>query len=68
MAWVTLPNAELFLNMLLFLCIFENVHSKINTIEPSHDKTNRMTVPPAKTWISRACTQSDQRLPCALNG
>ena len=34
--------------------------------EPQHDKTNRMSVGPAKTQISLASAQSDQSLNCAL--
>ena len=36
--------------------------------EPQHDKTNEMSVRPAKTKISWASAQSDQSLRCALNG
>ena len=36
--------------------------------EPPHDKTNKMTVHPAKTQISLGIAQSDQSLHCALNG
>ena len=35
--------------------------------EPPHDKTNKMTVCPAKTQISLSIAQSDQSLRCALN-
>ena len=35
--------------------------------EPPHDKTNKMTVRPAKTQIRLADAQSDQSLRCALN-
>ena len=38
------------------------------TNEPSHDKTNKVTVRPAKTQIGPASAQSDQSLRCALNG
>ena len=34
-------------------------------IRAGHDKTNKLTVGPAKTQISRASAQSDQRLHCA---
>ena len=33
--------------------------------EPPHDKTNKMSVHPAKTQISLASAQSDQCLCCA---
>ena len=36
--------------------------------EPTHDKTNKMTVCPAKTQISLGIPQSNQSLRCALNG
>ena len=32
--------------------------------EPRHDKTNKMSVRPAKTQISLGIRQSDQRLRC----
>ena len=40
-----------------------------NINEPQYDKTNKMTVRPAKTQISQSCAyaQSDQSLRCALN-
>ena len=56
----------------------EEIHNIRTTIEPPHDKTNKMTVHPAKTLTSLgirpvwsaawASTQSDQSLRCALNG
>ena len=36
--------------------------------EPRPDKTNKVTVRPAKTQISLGIAQSDQSLRCALNG
>ena len=36
--------------------------------EPRHDKTNKVTVRPAKTQISLGIGPSDQSLGCALNG
>ena len=36
--------------------------------EPWHDKTNKMSVRPAKTRSAWASAQSDQSLRCALNG
>ena len=40
-----------------------------NKYEPPHDKTNKMTVRPAKSQISAwASAQSDQSLRCVLNG
>ena len=35
-----------------------------DTNEPTHDKTNKMTVRPAKTRISLGDAQSDQSLRC----
>ena len=34
------------------------------TFEPRHDKTNKMSVRPAKTQISLASANSDQSLRC----
>ena len=45
-----------------FLLMYKNI------FEPPRDKTNKMTVRPAKTQITWASTQSDQSLRCALNG
>ena len=45
-------------------------HSKINRLtskeiyEPPHDKTNKVSVRPAKTQISLASAQSDPSLRC----
>ena len=38
--------------------------SFIKTVEPRHDKTNKMSVRPAKIQISLGTTQSDQSLRC----
>ena len=38
------------------------------TYEPRHDKTNKMSVRPAKTQISWTSAQSDPSLRYALNG
>ena len=38
------------------------------TFEPPHDKTNKMSVRPAKAQISLASAQSNQSLRCELNG
>ena len=37
---------------------------KVTLYEPQHDKTNKMSVSPAKTQISLASDQSDQSLRC----
>ena len=40
----------------------------LGPFEPSRDKTNKVSVRPAKTQISLGIAQSDQNLRCALNG
>ena len=52
--------------ILFFKLVFtfdREIEKKKTTNEPRHDKTNKLSVRPAKTQI-----QSDQSLRCALNG
>ena len=41
---------------------------KYELFEPRHDKTNTVTVRPARLRSAWASTQSDQSLRCVLNG
>ena len=56
-------------NFLEIFCMLMCLHLKPCVAnEPPHDKTNKMTVRPAKTQVSLDIAQSDQSLRCALNG
>ena len=53
---------------LTFPCINNTKKKKKKKHEPRPDKTNKVTVRPAKTQISLGIAQSDQSLRRALNG
>ena len=62
LSWYLFP---LFPNVLMLLSPFQVQGLDTNTLranEPRHDKTNKVSVRPAKTQISLASAQSDQRL------
>ena len=48
--------------------IFGHATDNLYIFDPRHDKTNKMSVHPAKIQISLGIRQSDQSLRCALNG
>ena len=59
----------------LFLFFFVDAVITVSTVkwkfqatEPPHDKTNKMTVCPAKTQVSLGSAQSDQCFCCAFSG